>query len=372
MRLVLPAGELVGEWEEAFALAGLPLSAHGSVVEIVQTANGWLLRVHAADGDREAPIAIATNAAEREEVAILAMSLMVGGTPSPVPEPEPVPDRKPAPDPEPRKPSPPPSPDPAPEPSAVPEPEPTPDPEPAPDPEAEALARAEAAAAREARREADAAAAREAEAERERRAREQEREAARRAAREYDEARARERAAARASAPGPAPGAAVIEGTVLVHRDSNPGFSFAVGGVAQVRRPVRIGGTFNACLPSALTGFVDDGAIRRAGALGARFTVDWVPLSVVSPVIGGAVGFDVLRFTQDGEPIAHVVAPMLDVHGGISFDPLYPVAIEPIARLRVTLREVPMDVGGGQSTTLLPVAFLGGVRVVFGPASSRR
>ena len=230
-------------------------------------------------------------------------------------------------------------------------PEPDPETDAQPDPEAERLARAAAA-------------------ERERERRERERAAAREAAREYDEERARERAEARANLPPAPPPLLLAAPAVHLHRDAVPALTTSAGVAAPLLSDrLRVGLAFAFTTPARMTQFADDGAVRRSSALGFRGLVAWRPLSrPVSPLFSLSAGADVLRFTQDGEPVADVTVPTFELSGGASLAPLPQLALEPFVGLRVHARRVPLDVEGTQATTLLPVAFVGGVQLAVTPS----
>ncbi len=88
----LPPREPLEEWAESLALAGLVAGVRGSgaYVEVLDQGTVWLIRVHDGAGHtREAAVREPVRAAEREDVAILAASLMrtisSGGAPAPRP-----------------------------------------------------------------------------------------------------------------------------------------------------------------------------------------------------------------------------------------------------------------------------------------------
>ncbi len=71
--LALPAGERAADWAPALEVAGLTLGPGGVVVEGGAT---WRLRYASAGGERTATVSAPRNAEEREQVAIVAASLM--------------------------------------------------------------------------------------------------------------------------------------------------------------------------------------------------------------------------------------------------------------------------------------------------------
>ncbi|GDX78959.1 hypothetical protein LBMAG42_07700 [Deltaproteobacteria bacterium] len=74
--LALPPGECVSDWEEALDAAGLEVGVGGVYVE---TGAVWRLRYAAAGGERTASVPAPKTESGREQVAIVAASLMRGG-----------------------------------------------------------------------------------------------------------------------------------------------------------------------------------------------------------------------------------------------------------------------------------------------------
>lgn len=74
--LALPAGERPADWAPALEVAGLTLGPGGVVVE---GGAMWRLRYASAAGERTATVSVPRNAEEREQVAIVAASLMRQG-----------------------------------------------------------------------------------------------------------------------------------------------------------------------------------------------------------------------------------------------------------------------------------------------------
>lgn len=75
----LPAGEVAADWQKPLALAGLAVGSPGSGawVELVASDGKWIVRVRDATGAmHEAPVAPPDTAQEREDVALLAASLL--------------------------------------------------------------------------------------------------------------------------------------------------------------------------------------------------------------------------------------------------------------------------------------------------------
>lgn len=98
----LPAGESVEAWAEAIALAGLSVGTpgEGPWVEILASGGQWIVRVEDRDGVmREAPVPAPRTAQDREDVALLAASMLqpmrvsAPAKPAPTPTPAPTPAR---------------------------------------------------------------------------------------------------------------------------------------------------------------------------------------------------------------------------------------------------------------------------------------
>lgn len=141
----LPAGERPEAWAQAFAVAGLTpgVPGAGPWVDIVVGPNGWIVRVRDRVGEeRQAAVPAPTDAQDREDIALLIVSLLQPMSftvpkpvepPPPTPRPRPVRTPEPVPEPAPPEPAPePPPPEPVPEPVVVAPPVAPPPPPPAP------------------------------------------------------------------------------------------------------------------------------------------------------------------------------------------------------------------------------------------------
>ncbi|MSQ01801.1 MAG: hypothetical protein EXR71_07900 [Myxococcales bacterium] len=98
MVIELPPREPLEEWAESLSLAGLVVGHRGAgaYVEVLDQGTVWLIRAHDGGGHtREVAVREPQRAAEREDVALLAASLMrtisSGGAPVPRPPPAGVP-----------------------------------------------------------------------------------------------------------------------------------------------------------------------------------------------------------------------------------------------------------------------------------------
>ena len=369
-RLILPAGEDAEAWREAFQLAGVDVEPTGPPIEIVVHSRGWLLRVYADDAIREVPVEAAVDEAGREQIAILAMSLLVPGVVEVGPEvgadsgarvEREV------------------------EVEVEHEVETKHEVEVEHEREVEVEVEREVEVEHEVEREVEVEV--EVEDEREvavvarppRREPKPERTKPERTKPERtkpertkperakpERARPTPPARARAAAPPTASPWFLGSPALLVHADHLPTLALSAGAGAEFGSGLRPALLFTGVFPAAVSGFDEDGATRRIASLGARFALAWVPLKPAGPLVGAAVGVDVRRFGQDGAPVAWVTVPALEITGGAALRPRPGVAIEPFATLRVDLRPLPMDVGGGQARDLVPAALLVGVRIGLG------
>jgi len=353
--VLLPEGEAAADWEEAFALAGVTLATAGEPqVELIDRGEQWLLRVHAPDGLREVPVPAPADATARAQIAILSMSLLMPGPADPAPEPAP--------------------------PSADPPP-PAVEREPvsAPVRSSSGDSRGDGATEEESERvpvylpalkqggSGDGADSQDDEPEDER-----------------DETATRPTPPReRASAPPKPPRQArtrttraaplvlhpffVGASTVQFHRDHLPALHLLGGGGLWLTPEVRLGLAFVGGFPTGMTLFEDDGATRRVTSLGGRAAFTWTPASPVSPLVRMSFGADVRSFSQDGVKVADVTVPVIEIGGGGSFSPTPGLRIEPLAELRLDLRQIPVDVGGAQEHDLLPFSLLAGLSISLGP-----
>jgi len=362
-RLILPAGEPHDAWAEAFSLAGIDVSDAGPPVEIVVYSGGWLLRVYADDDVREVPVEAATDAAGRERVAILAMSLLMPGRSVDVPAPEPTPavsstsssserDRE--------------------RDRGV---EVEPDREVEGDREVELDREVEGEVDREVEpdREVVAEVDREVEIDPEpARARPPERDRereppTRRAERRTREPRSRPERPRRPPPEPPRAAPRLLAAPALaVHFDHLPTLALAAGGGIEFGSGLRVGLQFTGALPAVLGGFEEDGATRRVAGLGARLSISWNAQQRVAPLVGLALGLDVRRFGQDSATIAWVSVPNLEIFGGPSIRVSPTFALEPFVAARIDLRQIPLDVDGDQERNLLPIGVLVGLQVALG------